>query len=409
MVRMKTAVNKILHIEYNNPKQNELLYLIALFFEILAMTIDLTTMKYTYEFINIDLIIKAFRYIGYAIVFIKIINTSYTKNELLLQIAIVAVVGANALVIGRVQFLAFMFVYGMKGLNFDKIIKRICLWVNIALILTVVLAYSGLLQNWSYDIPGRMRASMGYRYPSIATSVMLYAWLTLCYVLKDKLKLWHVLVLQVLNILQFLATDSRTGTAMIAVMLVIFYAIHFFKDKKIDQYFRKILVHSYWISSLISIVCALLYNPDSPIWASLNKFVSNRIVLSMDAMQQYGVHFFGKSIDWVGLSGLGYIYDELPGDYNYVDCSYIRILIDNGIFFFLMIIAGFTIVSWLAERKKNTYLCFALAVVAVYSIIEPRLCQIGYNPFLLTLASVIELQKQNSKDKSDNIESQMII
>lgn len=398
-------MNKRFHLKYDYPKQNELLYVIALFFEILAMIIDLSTIKNTYSFIDFNTITKTLRYIGYVIIFIKIINTAYTKDELLLQIAVVAVVGANALVIGRSQFLAFMFVYGMKDLDFEYVVKRICIWINVAMILTILLAYAGVIQNWTYSIGNRMRASLGYRYPSVTTSVILYAWTTLCYVLKNKLKLWHVIVMELLNIVQYQITDSRTGTAIIALMLVVFYLIRYFKDKKIDLYFRRILVHAVWISAAVSIACVLFYNPDIQLWAILNKFVSNRIVLSVQAIQKYGIHLFGMSIQWIGFGGLGYLYDALPGEYNFVDCSYIKILLDNGIVFFLMIIAGFTYVSSRAAKKGNTYFCLALAVVAVYSMIEPRLCQMDYNPFLLTLGTAIELKRQKNEENSSEYQT----
>ena len=38
----------------------------------------------------------------------------------------------------------------------------------------------------------------------------------------------------------------------------------------------------------------------------------------------------------------------------------------------------------------SKYLLLALVFVAVYSIIEPRLITIGFNPFVLTLVALIE-------------------
>lgn len=367
----------------------EMLFYLALFCEILAMQIDLTTLPFMYE--NISFLTKALRYVGYMLVSIKIIYTKFKYPEIALLTSVVIVLGLNVPFFGRAFFLTFLFVYGMKGMKFEKLAKIMCVWLLMGIILTVIFSHIGIIENWGYDLTSiRPRYSLGYFYPSHATSAMLYTVLLLCYVLKQNLKLWHIFLLEFLNYLQYIQTDSRTGTVVMAIAILCFYCLKFIQRDKIKIYLGMLLSYSFVISAIVSISGAILYNPKSEIWLQINSFLNGRLRLAKSAIEIYGVSLFGKQIQWIGNGGLGHVYDTLEGVYNYVDCSYIKLLLEGGIIFFLLVILGYTLAGRKAARERNIYLCTALAFTAVYSIIEPRLCEIVFNPFLLVLAILVD-------------------
>ena len=131
-------------------------------------------------------------------------------------------------------------------------------------------------------------------------------------------------------------------------------------------------------------------DPDVETWSQINSFVNGRVRLANSAVNTYGVSLLGKQITWIGNGGLGHIYDNLKETYNYVDCSYIKLLLEGGVLSFLLIIIGYTLAGRKAAKEGNIYLCMALAFIAIYSIIEPRLCEIGFNPFLLVLVILVD-------------------
>ena len=103
----------------------------------------------------------------------------------------------------------------MKGIDFEKTSKIMCIWLLSGIFFIILFSQFGIIENWGYDLTTkRPRYSLGYYYPSYATSVILYGILLLCYVLKQRLKLWQVFLLEFFNYLQYMQTDSRTGTAL---------------------------------------------------------------------------------------------------------------------------------------------------------------------------------------------------
>ena len=111
-------------------------------------------------------------------------------------------------------------------------------------------------------------------------------------------------------------------------------------------------------------------------------------------MKEYGVSAFGEEIKWIGNGGYGYVFTHFDESYNYVDCSYVRILLDYGVIFFVIVIIGFSLAARKAKQENDKYLLLSLAFVAMYSIIEPRLLEIGFNNFVLVLVSLIPKKRK---------------
>jgi hypothetical protein len=367
----------------------ELLFYIALFCEILAMQISLTTLPYKEPlFLGV---MKCLRYMGYILVSIKILYTRIEYKEFFLLLFIICMMGVRIPFIGRSTFLAFLFVYGMKGVNYKKLAELMCVWLITGILVTILGGSFGIIENWGYGLESsRPRFSLGYFYPSHAASAIFYAVLLLCYVLRDKLKLWHVIVIVIFDCWQYKKTDSRTGTVLIIAAVLAFYCLKTLKSESKKEKICRVMTWSFLISALISLGGAMFYDDSSPRWLQVNAFVNNRLQLAHRAVNQYGFSLLGQRIEWIGYGGLGHVYQQLRDTYNYVDCSYIKILLDEGVLFWIFMLVGFTIAGRQAAEKKDIYLCTALMFTAVYSIIEPRLCEIGFNPFILMLAVLID-------------------
>ena len=67
--------------------RSEFLYYIALFCEVIAMQIGLTTLPY--QIAGLSLLMKMLRYAGFAIVLVKLYKTDFTTGEMIRLMAIV--------------------------------------------------------------------------------------------------------------------------------------------------------------------------------------------------------------------------------------------------------------------------------------------------------------------------------
>lgn len=375
---------------YGCIEKKNFIFLVALFFEVLAMLISITTLPYMVDNDACNLVLKILRYIGYLIVTIKIFLDDYTTKEICLIIIIIMLLLLNSISVGGNAVLClFLFVIGMKGIDFNKVARSMLVWFLIGLIVTIAASQIGVIENWSYNSAGRERVSLGYFYPSHATSTIFYCVCLLCFVLGNKLKLWHVFLIEVFNIWQYKATDARAGTLMMLFVPIMFYLFKYIRGDINKKPIVKLFVLAFPVSALFSFFTAIFYNGQG-LLLKLNSLISNRLYLANRALQEYGITLFGERIDWIGNGGVGHIKRSLEGEYNYVDCSYIKIMFDYGIVICAIVVVGFTIASIVAVKKNNKYLLLALSFVAVYSIIEPRLIEIGFNPFVLILVALID-------------------
>lgn len=371
-------------------RKQEMLFLIALYLEIVAMLVGITTLQYMGNQQLWLFFLKIIRYLGYLLVIIKIINDDYDSKTIMLIGAIVAIACAISINVGNnVLICSMLFVIGMHDLEFDTIAENVVKIYLVGMLIVIFLSLIGLIPDWVYFEGNRTRHSLGYIYPSHATSYIFYCILLFCYTKKDKLSIWHVILLEAFNLWQYKYTNSRAGTLLMIIVPIAFWIIKH-KNKQIIH--KIIYIVAKWIfviCALFSYTASILFNKVG-VFAKIDKIINNRFRMGHKALINYGFPLFGEKIKWIGNGGVGYIRDQLQGEYNFVDCSYIKIMLDYGVLFFLIILIGFTLAGIYAQKKQDYFLALALCFIAVYSIIEPRLIELGINPFVLMLVVLVD-------------------
>lgn len=180
----------------NLIERKNLIFIIALFLEMITILINLTTIPYMVDTEKCFLILKALRYCGYILVFLKILMDDFYVRQICIIGTLVIILLANILQIdGNAILCLFLFVIGMKDIDFYQVCKTTVLWYIGAFVLTVLASQVGLIENWEYTMGGRARVSLGYTYPSHATSVFFFAVCLLCYVLGENLNIVQKLLL----------------------------------------------------------------------------------------------------------------------------------------------------------------------------------------------------------------------
>ena len=77
------------------------------------------------------------------------------------------------------------------------------------------------------------------------------------------------------------------------------------------------------ILAAASFVLTILYTESISVLAVINQLLSNRLRIGRSGIVTYGIRPFGQTIDMIGAGG-GLTW---PQEYNFVDCSYIHILL----------------------------------------------------------------------------------
>ena len=80
----------------------------------------------------------------------------------------------------------------------------------------------------------------------------------------------------------------------------------------------------------------------------------------------------GGSVEWIE-------------DYFFLDCSYVNILLTWGLILFLSVMILF--IYSCTKNRKDLYFQYAIAAIAVNSMIAHHLMDVAYNPFVLAIAA----------------------
>jgi hypothetical protein len=146
--------------------------------------------------------------------------------------------------------------------------------------------------------------------------------------------------------------------------------------------------YSFVVFAIFSIALAVLYNVGNPILYRLNGMLHLRVSLGHKTFAEYGVHLFAPEIPIYGA------YSSADGYYNFLDCSYIVLLLLNGILPLLFYLISMTVVQL---RQKKYFLGIAiLAVCALVCIEEHHLSEIPSNFFLVLLFADMCIDKKVS-------------
>ena len=94
----------------------------------------------------------------------------------------------------------------------------------------------------------------------------------------------------------------------------------------------------------------VLYAKNFPIFITLNRLLSQRLRFVHLGMATWRIKLFGNSVTW----------NTDASQYNYIDSSYINILVCYGLIIFLVTVISLTILCIRSVQVKDRYLCIAL-------------------------------------------------
>lgn len=335
-----------------------------------------------------ETVLKAFRYVSYLLAAASLLmNRSYSRRSLVLILAVMGLAVVNARSAGNLLMLSLLFAAGMVGLDFRRVAK-VQLAVMIVTFAFVVLgSLIGLVDNWGFELDSaRPRYCLGFYYPSHATSLFFYIVLLFCCLKGRELRLWHVLVIAALDLWQFHYTDARAGTLLALAAPVVMYLLRrrSVPPKRIS-----------WVLELSFVLCAAAclaitwaYAREIVDLSWLNRILSSRLDLQRDAFSAYHVGLFGQQIDWIGYGGTGYTHAAVGESYNYIDCSYLKVLFDQGILMWAVVLLGFTAACFRASKQGDYPLLLALSFSALYCSVEQWLIRPGYHPFFILIGAL---------------------
>lgn len=383
---------KVLHARPRNDISaiTELLYLIIVALYVMKQSFDGTLFympwPQNYEYI--------LRIAACAVIFIRLGYTNaYSGSEWFICILTGTAFGFSWISTGYDFLLDIaLLTAGAVGISYRKILKAGFWTVLYVLLLAMLGSFAGCIPDLVYRQAGAMiRHSFGIVYPTDFAAHV--AFLVLAGWVLYGGTCAPLFACCALGLAVFTYYYCRAKCSVIILVLCALSMIYVSLTEKYSGKSRLLNLFSRWTDNALTwvmtacavmIICLAYFYNNSNAWAeAFNRLLNNRLLLGRQAMNDYGITWFGTAFDQIGYGG-GTVWSSTQiHNYNFVDSSYVLILVRYGAASLLALCARYVWMEKKALRNGCRRLAFAAALVAAHSVIEHHLPEICYNLFLI--------------------------
>ena len=276
-----------------------------------------------------------------------------------------------------VMALLFMAAYEISARRVITISMAI---TGAVIFVTCIMAELGLTENYVFNLAShRPRYGIGFSWATNGPTLLFFFMIQYIFLRKAKMKIWEYLVIEAVNVYMYIRTDTNLPFILMTAILIFFAVQGLFRNH------WRALRHLKWLYYLapliicvLSICLYIVIDLRSKAWVytwfDINNLLNNRLLYGRMGYMDNGITLFGQQIDWVGETITG-----MTGSYNYVDCSYLRILLDQGLIYTIFSVGVYTRLIVRAVKKTDYWLVFIALAVLFHSFTEPRLMDLTFN------------------------------
>lgn len=354
----------------------------------IALAIYLSSMIFNASMFGIMTVgsrfLKLAKYGAYALMLWKIVmDTEFSSKQVIaygfcaIEIALIYYCTGD-----KIWIFIFLMMIAISDVCFSKVLKTY-IWTNGLCIGTVIIFRALEL------IPARnnvrkmsLRYSLGFDF--VTTGANLWMYLVLAYICYRRKRItWiEAMILEIITCLFFAFTDTKNAFAITTAAIVLALVLKLWNERSGQYLFSFLIKYTTLIGTAVIGILVFFFDKSTFVSETLNDLLTNRVSLTYNAVQKYGIRLFGQAISWIG----GTIYFEKEYvDYNYVDSSYMQLLLSYGIILLAMILVGYCLFGRLVIKERQWYLGLAIVLSAAHSTFDPQLSWVQYNIFFLAL------------------------
>lgn len=386
----RNAQSKMKSINLRYANEIETCMTVALI--VYLITINFSKLAIYYEYSDMFWFEKILRYSCYLFWFLLILNNIVKRKMQIFNVALL-LTGCAILFCTRERVIILLLLLLIAYSEYDvkKMIKINMIISITILILVVGLSIVGVFPNWAFERTStEFRYSFGYAYTTYLPSDLLAILISLIYLYKEKIKYIFIAGLFIANLLAFHYTDTR-ASFILSSLLLLYIFLKKIGKKEIDKIkcntliidkCKYVFLFAPMFILLLTLLTAIMFGNSNKFAVALNRILSGRLYYSYQALMEYDIKLFGNKIEWIGYGSVNYL-SEVTREYNFVDNSYLRSLLDQGVIFTIIILLMF---GWILYNKRRS-LTESIVVLAVLAwlFIEPQMLKIDRNILLILL------------------------
>lgn len=287
-----------------------------------------------------------------------------------------------------------VYILGAKDVQFRRIIKLYFIVGTMTLLFIMVCSLMGVIKNLIYHriFNSVTRQSFGIIYPTDFAAHVLYLLLAYSYLKFEQLSWGSYACYLVIAWLLITFCDARLSAITIVIAIPVLWLGQ--KALRGNKVARGLTYFYWWIPAILAYltICSYyFYTQSNSLFEKMNYFLSGRLFLGKLAIDKYGFSWFGTHViehGWGGSKGFKMTTSN-PDNYFYIDSSFLRVAILYGIIALIIIVTIMTIITWRSVHVYRYALASIITLVAISAIVEQRLVDLSFNPFLLALLANI--------------------
>ena len=288
---------------------------------------------------------------------------------------------------------------GCVGTDYRTLLKvQVCV-VGAVVFAAALCCMVGAIENRVYWGHGTIRSSFGYTYPTNMAAyyvfIIIAAWIAWDEVWDPVFLLLGFLSLFISGVI----ADSKTSFLCSLLFVAAVFWCWLIRNKTstwiiwIQNVLGFLCRIAFPLCGAIAILLTVAFHQGLPYMEKLNEWTSNRLAQQTDAFYQYGVHLFGRAFEMHGLTS---VFPVL--NYNYVDCSYLQLLLRCGALAFLLYLVLWPMMTGTAIKAGKYRLSMGLALIALHSLSEHRFLVVDYNLLFVAPFAVIAVGDCRDRD-----------
>ena len=289
---------------------------------------------------------------------------------------------------GRYRFLLYLAVLtvGLIDVDYRRVLRVYLAAVGGLLAATVIAALAGSIANIVHFRDDSVRSSWGVAYPTDFSSIFLFVLLAL-WAAWRKLPDWGMLLLSLTSVLLALLVTRSRNCLLSSVLFSCVVGWRWLESalaekrcgRAIQRACDALVALAFPLCAAAAFGMVYLYSRDTALGLRLNEMLSDRLRLCLEGFRAHGITPFGAAFEQIG-----YGFSPFPPlDYNFIDSSYVLILLRYGWVTLAMLAVLWGVTALRAARSGNRRLALVMAVIAFHSIVEHHFTEAHFNVMLV--------------------------
>ena len=286
-----------------------------------------------------------------------------------------------------------LLVFSARDIEFKKLLGTFSLATFSVLIVTILASKMGIISNMLMSADGGYRYSLGFNYVSFASQRMFFA---LCsYLMFRGKKISYLELLALLMSTIYMYQQTSTSSPFYLSILILTYALLsikiFKKEFIIGNFWTKTLVQYGFILALVIVLYFCFYSSGN-LFHLVDQFTHNRLRLSVNGFQNFGVSWLGQPISFTTLDMFG----NFTSNYNFIDSSFVQLLVIDGLIVSAFMLFALTkVMRYFVSIQKDIVLA-CLGIMIIHGMFDPQMLVLRYSPLILFISRLFIMNSDNN-------------